>query len=119
MSAVPNYPESPSVAPPLETLSLRDFLSKMIDVIGAMSKSQEMPTEVHLAILKSLQATIHPADEVASPSTLWTTTNSKHWSGSMWIDVLQAGEGCSQRTTIFNMIGYMGASAWFNTQLIV
>ena len=35
----------------------------------------------------------------------------------MWISFLEAGEGRSRKTTVLNMIGYMGASVWYDTQL--
>jgi len=92
----------------------------MVDVIAAMSTSRdEMPEGTHSAILRSLQGSVHPVSgdtEVPGSSNIWAT-DPIDWSGQMWINLLEVGEGRSQKTTIFNMIGYMGASAWFDAQL--
>jgi hypothetical protein len=121
-SALPTFRlESPSPSPLVESFTFRDFLCEMINVIAPMSRSQdEVPTGAHSAILRSLQPSIHIMSkdtEAAESSTIWTATDPTDWSGHMWIDFLEAGEGRSQKTIIFNMIGYMGASAWFDTQL--
>lgn len=122
LSALPGLePESRSPSPLLETLNFQDFLGEMIEVIAAMNKPQDgEPKGVDPAILKTLQANLNPKSEETGwgqPGSIWTTTDSNAWSGHMWMNFLEADEGRSQKTTVFNMIGYMGASLWFDAQL--
>lgn len=112
--------ESPSPRPALEDCTFEEFLGEMIGVIAAMSMCREQaPPGAYSVILSSLPAggllTTKDA-EVAPPGSIWTT-DAKDWSGQMWIRFLEAGEGRSQKTTVLNMIGYMGASVWYDTKL--
>lgn len=112
--------ESPSPRPALEDFTFEEFLGEMIGVIAAMSMYREQaPPGAYSAILSSLPAgrllTTKDA-EVAPPGSIWTT-DAKDWSGQMWIHFLEAGEGRSRKTTVLNMIGYMGASVWYDTKL--
>jgi hypothetical protein len=64
--------------------------------------------EVNLRILQILQQN----DKEASGSTL------NNWSdGSIWMQILEAGESQSQKATIFNILEYMGAWDWYNKQV--
>jgi hypothetical protein len=112
--------ESPSPSPLVQTFTLRDFLGEMVDVISAMSTSRDEALKgTHSAILRSLQAGVHLVSKdtgVGQSSNIWATDPTA-WSGHMWINLLEVGEARSQKTTIFNMIGYMGASAWYDAQL--
>ncbi|KAH8909444.1 hypothetical protein BR93DRAFT_965550 [Coniochaeta sp. PMI_546] len=113
--------ESPPAGPLIEAFNFADFLGEMIDVIFAMSGSQDdVPEGAHATILQSLQAsvgTMPKGTEVARPCAIWTTANPTTWSGDMWASLLEVGEARSQKLTILNMISYMGAAAWFDAQL--
>ncbi|RYO95253.1 hypothetical protein DL766_002066 [Monosporascus sp. MC13-8B] len=104
----------------LETSTLRNILGEMIDVVAELSRSQgEPPTGAHSAILRGLQPGVHPLprdNEVAGFDTIWTT-DPITWSGHIWINILEAGERRSRKTTIFNMIEYMGVSVWYDAQV--
>jgi hypothetical protein len=64
--------------------------------------------EVYSRILLTLQT-----DQEAIGTGSWSD-----WSdGAMWIRLLEAGESRNRRTTILNMLEYMGVWDWYDRQI--
>jgi hypothetical protein len=94
----------------VEVATTRELILEAITVIHSFSKSQcSVPAEVHKRILQTLKISQDDAIPV------WT-----QWSnGSMWTKILRAGQSESKRVSILNMLEDMGASAWYEDQIIL
>ncbi|KAE8358565.1 hypothetical protein BDV27DRAFT_163459 [Aspergillus caelatus] len=91
--------------------SIIDLTIKATRTICHLSKHKDgVPSDVHKRVLQSLQQ--------AQLGVSAECTHQNHWSdGSMWVQVLEMGESRKDRGTIQNMLEYIGAWEWYNTQL--
>ena len=110
---IPESPESirsPSRmtnAIPENGLTVMDHILEVIPVIHGLSKHKEgLPREVHVTILQALR-----------DSSQGTLASSDWSSGSMWVDILEAGSAEGQKVTILRMLEYMGAWEWYDAQI--
>jgi len=113
-------PAMPPPSPPEEAPRLADMVANAVHIIYEMSRRREVPTEVHLRILNTIQPGLGgtPAtDAVGRSNSVWITSSPITWSASMWINMLEAGHARSKETTILNMIEWMGASEWYDVEL--
>ncbi|TVY92739.1 hypothetical protein LAWI1_G002816 [Lachnellula willkommii] len=107
-------------SPLVEIPTLSTMVVKTVHLIYAMSRRQEVPTEIHSRILSTLQSSLSGAPATArteEPISMWITSSSTSWSASMWINMLEAGHARSKEVTILNMIAWMGASEWYDAEL--
>lgn len=65
-----------------------------------------VPRDVHKMILETLNS--------QSPSTV---ANIEWSDGSTWVEILEKGVSAKVQLTIFNMLEYMGASEWYESQI--
>jgi hypothetical protein len=100
----------PMSSPPIEVTSLTDLILEAVRVIHGFSKYHHgLPREVHSRILQTLR---EDHKEIIS------VPNLNEWSdGSMWMQVLEAGESENRKVTILNMLEYMGAWEWYDGQV--
>ncbi|KAE8334482.1 hypothetical protein BDV24DRAFT_170146 [Aspergillus arachidicola] len=92
------------------TRSIIDLTTEAAYTIYRLSKHQDgLPSDIHKQILKSLQQE-QPGASAVSTSNDWSD-------GAMWIQVLEMGTSQSRRVTIKNMLEYMGAWQWYNSQV--
>ncbi|KAI0410599.1 hypothetical protein F5X98DRAFT_381630 [Xylaria grammica] len=91
----------------------------MVDIVAMLGRSQDqVPTGAHSAILGNLES-IHPMlqdTKMAGTGPIWITDPTT-WSGRMWLRFPEEGEGHSKKTSILNLIGYMGSLTWYDAQL--
>ena len=87
--------------------ALTDSILQSIRIIHGLSKNRDgPPREVHATILRALR---NPCQDMFASS---------NWSnGSMWIDILERGSVEGQKITILNMLEYMGAWEWYDSQV--
>jgi hypothetical protein len=85
------------------------MITGAVRIIHQLCKYQhELPREVYSRILLTLR----------DDRELTEMASSNDWSdGAMWMRVLEAGESRTHRTTIFNMLEYMGAREWYDRQI--
>ena len=99
-------PVSMSVAPE-DARTLTDHILEAARIIHHLSKYPDgMPRQVYVTILRALRDS--RKDVLASSD--WST-------GSMWVDILEAGSVENQKVTILNMLEYMGAWEWYDSQV--
>ena len=99
-------PVSMSVAPE-DACTLTDHILEAARIIHGLSKYPDgMPRQVYVTILQALRDS--RKDVLASSD--WST-------GSMWVDILEAGSVEKQKVTILNMLEYMGAWEWYDSQV--
>jgi hypothetical protein len=80
-----------------------------VEIIYKFSKYQDgPPRQVHARILQSLQG--DSPEAVAARCDQWSD-------GSMWLYMLENGSSNSKKATIFNMLEYMGACEWYDSQI--
>ncbi|KAF4230400.1 hypothetical protein CNMCM6457_005976 [Aspergillus fumigatiaffinis] len=80
-----------------------------VEIIYKFSKYQDgPPRQVHARILQSLQG--DSPEAVAARCDQWSD-------GSMWLHMLENGSSNSKKATIFNMLEYMGACEWYDSQI--
>lgn len=92
-------------AAPENVCAVTDHILEVVRIIHGLSKHQDgLPRPVHVAILQALGDSRQ--DMLASSD--WS-------SGSMWMDILEAGSVEGQKVTILRMLEYMGA--WDGTIL--
>ena len=107
----PGFPVSPSSSavtslPPTQIIALRDMIVETIRVIHHFCQYQEeIPREVYPRILLTLQN-----NEDSSSNSDWSD-------GSTWIRVLEMGVSRTRKTTILNLLEYMGAWEWYDRQV--
>uniref|UniRef100_A0A093ULD9 Ubiquitin-like-specific protease 1 n=1 Tax=Talaromyces marneffei PM1 TaxID=1077442 RepID=A0A093ULD9_TALMA len=103
--------ESPSVSEqdPAESVSFLDTVHQIVDIVHLLNKHQtDLPRTVHRRILQSL----HTAQKPIMNST------AHQWSdGRMWMEVLERGSATNRRCSVLNMLEYMGASKWYDSQI--
>ena len=87
--------------------ALTDSILESVRIIHGLSKNQDGPSrEVHATILRALR---DPCQGMFA---------SNNWSnGSMWMDILEKGSIEGQKVTILNMLEYMGAWEWYDSQV--
>jgi hypothetical protein len=106
---------------PREAPTLTDMVAKAVHIIYEISRYQEVPAEVHSRILSILQPSLSGTPAIATvaerPGSMWITSSSTTWLASMWIHMLEAGYACSREITILNIIEWVGALEWYNTEL--
>ena len=87
--------------------TLTDHILEAARIIHHLSKYPDgMPRQVYVTILRALRDS--RKDVLASSD--WST-------GSMWVDILEAGSVENQKVTILNMLEYMGAWEWYDSQV--
>ena len=92
-----------------ESPSLKDMVTDAVRIIHQLCKNQhEVPKAVYSRILLTLQSDYGVIDMAGSGNWL---------DGGIWAQMLEAGESHSHRTTILNLLGYMGAWEWFDRQV--
>lgn len=97
---------SMSVAPE-DTCTLTDHILEAARIIHRLSKYPDgMPRQVYVTILQALRDS--HKDVLASSD--WST-------GSIWVDILEAGSIENQKVTILNMLECMGAWEWYDSQV--
>jgi hypothetical protein len=101
--------ESPSVPEQDPAESFLDTVHQIVDIVHLLNKHQtNLPRTVHRRILQSL----HTAQEPIMNST------AHQWSdGRMWMEVLERGSATNRRCSVLNMLEYMGASKWYDSQI--
>ncbi|KUL81992.1 hypothetical protein ZTR_09815 [Talaromyces verruculosus] len=103
--------ESPSMSEqdPTESVSFLDTVHEMVDIIHLLNKYQtDLPGTVHQRILQSLHTTQEPVMDLTA----------HQWSdGRMWMDVLKRGSATNRRCSVLNMLEYIGASKWYDSQI--
>jgi hypothetical protein len=94
----------PSLSKPVPVTPL-----EAVEIIYKFSRYQDgPPRQVHARILQSLQG-----DNPETIAARWD-----QWSdGAMWIHMLESGSSNNKKTTIFNMLEYMGACEWYDGQI--
>jgi hypothetical protein len=81
-----------------------------IRIVYRLCKHQhEVPKAVYSRILLTLQSD-HEVIGMARSGNGWSD-------GAIWVQMLEAGESRSRKTTIFNLLEYMGAWEWFDRQV--
>jgi hypothetical protein len=94
-------------AAPENVCAVTDHILEAVRIIHGLSKHQDgLPRPVHVAILQALGDSRQ--DMLASSD--WS-------SGSMWMDILEAGSVEGQKVTILRMLEYMGAWEWYDSQV--
>ncbi|KAE8399780.1 hypothetical protein BDV37DRAFT_259679, partial [Aspergillus pseudonomiae] len=69
-----------------------------------------VPSDLHIRVLQSLQQ--------VQPEASAESTNQNYWSdGSMWVQILKISDSRQGQSTVQNMLEYIGAWEWYNTQL--
>ncbi|KAE8149028.1 hypothetical protein BDV25DRAFT_141190 [Aspergillus avenaceus] len=92
------------------TRSITDLTTEAAYTIYGLIKHQDgIPSDIHKQILKSPQQE-QPGASAVSTSNDWSD-------GATWIQVLEMGASQSRRVTIENMLEYMGAWQWYNSQV--
>lgn len=92
--------EADSMSLTLQTAGTIHRLSRHLD--GA-------PRDLHIRILQSFQGD-HPEAIAAAASNQWSD-------GSTWMLVLEMGTSQQNNVTILNMLEYMGAWEWYDSQV--
>uniref|UniRef100_A0A093V2V6 Ubiquitin-like protease family profile domain-containing protein n=1 Tax=Talaromyces marneffei PM1 TaxID=1077442 RepID=A0A093V2V6_TALMA len=92
-----------------ECVSFLDTVHQMVDIVHLFNRHQtDLPRTVHRRILQSLQTTQEPTVDLKV----------NQWSdGRMWMEVLERGSATNRRCSILNMLEYMGASKWYDSQI--
>ncbi len=99
-------PVSMSVAPE-DAHTLIDHILEAARIIHHLSKYLDgMPRQVYVTILQALRDS--RKDVLASSD--WSTS-------SMWVDILEAGSVENQKVMILNMLEYIGAWEWYDSQV--
>ncbi|OAP53878.1 hypothetical protein AYL99_11900 [Fonsecaea erecta] len=110
LAADPSASGSESQSSSPEATSWLELVTEAVRVIHYLSKyPYAVPTQIHARILQTHRKHSYESSE---PSTLdqWTD-------GSMWMNILRMGSTQHQKTTIFNMIEYIGAWEWYDRQV--
>jgi hypothetical protein len=93
------------------TMSIKDIVIEAVRAIYQCSRyKDELPRDVYSRILSTLQRDHNEATSRRNPDSDWSD-------GSIWKHILEAGEARSRRSTIFNMLEYMGAWEWYDRQI--
>ena len=93
------------------TMSIKDIVIEAVRAIYQCSRyKDELPRDVYSRILSTLQSDHNEATSRRSPDSDWSD-------GSIWKHILEAGEARSRRSTIFDMLEYMGAWEWYDRQI--
>jgi hypothetical protein len=96
----PTPPESPqSIA------SLGEMITEAVRTVFQLCRYQcAVPREVYSRIISDQEPI--------------NTANSDEWSdGSIWLELLETGATRSRKSTVLNMLEYMGAFDWYDRQL--
>lgn len=90
-----------------ETTSLMDMITEAVRIVHQFCKyPHEVPRAVHSRILQTLR---HDNHEAIADLNQWSD-------GSIWMQVLEMGSTQKQKVTILNMLEYMGAWEWYDSQ---
>ena len=97
-----------------ELTSISDMVPEAVRTLHGLSKYQKgLSKEVQGAILQTIRRD-RTGDHMGTVSVPYR----KKWSsGSMWMRILEMGSSENQKVTIYNMLGYMGAWEWYDTQV--
>ena len=110
----PSSPRSPVLLspgavtslPPTQIVSSTDMIVEATRVIHQFCQyQQDIPTEVYSRILLTLQN-----NEDANSNSDWSD-------GATWLRVLEMGISRARKTTILNLLEYMGAWEWYDRQV--
>ena len=92
--------------PPTQIVSLTDMIVEATRVIHQFCQyQQDIPAEVYSRILLTLQN-----NENANSNSDWSD-------GATWLRVLEMGISRARKTTILNLLEYMGAWEWYDRQV--
>lgn len=92
-------------------MSMRDIVIEATRAIyQCCSHKDELPRDVYSRILSTLQSDDGEAIGGASSDSDWSD-------GSMWRQILEGGESRTRRSTILNMLEYMGVWEWYDRQV--
>uniref|UniRef100_A0A093VIS8 Ubiquitin-like protease family profile domain-containing protein n=1 Tax=Talaromyces marneffei PM1 TaxID=1077442 RepID=A0A093VIS8_TALMA len=92
-----------------ESVSFLDTVHQMVDIVHLLNRYQiDLPRTVYQRILQSLHTTQEPIMD----------SSAHQWSdGRMWMEVLERGSATNRRCSVLNMLEYMGASKWYDSQI--
>jgi hypothetical protein len=91
--------------------SFKDTIYKVVDNVSLLKKHpDDLPRTVHQKILQNLHT--NPGPIIESQAVQWSD-------GKTWLEVLERGSATNRRCIIFNMLEYMGASKWYDSQIEV
>lgn len=107
LECITSFP--PSTPDPYSAETPPITILQAVQIIHQFSKYQDAaPRHVHARILQSLRD--RPEAVAGSLCGQWSD-------GSMWMQVLERGSSENNKVTIFNMLEYMGAWEWYNSQI--
>jgi hypothetical protein len=104
-------PASPisTVSPSTTESTIPDMILEAVQVIHRLSKYRtDVPRAIHVRILQAIQ-NAHSGQVTAPIDTRWSD-------GSTWVQILDMGSSAGIRTTVLNMVEYIGAWEWFDEQ---
>jgi hypothetical protein len=83
----------------------------MIDIVHLLHQyPNDLPRSIHQRILQNLHS---------SQGSIIDSTVDQWSDGRTWMEVLERGSATNRRCTVFNMLEYMGASKWYDSQIEV
>jgi hypothetical protein len=98
--------------PPAEETTestILDMILQAVHIIHQLSIYRtDVPRAVHAQILQTIQKS-HSGRVTPPLDTQWSD-------GSTWLQILDMGSSAGIRTTVLNMVEYMGAWEWFDEQ---
>jgi hypothetical protein len=98
--------------PPAEETTestILDMILQAVHVIHQLSTYRtDVPRAIHAQILQTIQKS-HSGRVTPPLDTQWSD-------GSTWLQILDMGSSTGIRTTVLNMVEYMGAWEWFDEQ---
>ncbi|KAI1254396.1 hypothetical protein MGN70_004795, partial [Eutypa lata] len=99
--------------------SKHGFLSNMITSIHTLNRREEIPAKTFSKILRALEpgASSNTPFSNPQPDTVWTSSDSDSWSGTMWVQLMEKCASREQVTMILNLIACMGFSLWFDKKI--
>lgn len=105
--------------PPADKLTKHGFLSNMITSIHTLNRREEIPAKTFSKILRALEpgASSNTPFSNPQPDTVWTSSDSDSWSGTMWVQLMEKCASREQVTMILNLIACMGFSLWFDKKI--
>ncbi|QKX61623.1 uncharacterized protein TRUGW13939_08775 [Talaromyces rugulosus] len=89
--------------------TILDMTLQAVHVIHQLcTYTKDVPRAIHAQILQTIQKS-HSGRVTAPIDTQWSD-------GSRWLQILDMGSSTGIRTTVLNMVEYMGAWEWFDEQ---
>jgi hypothetical protein len=89
--------------------TILDMILQAVHIIHQLSTYRtDVPRAIHAQILQTIEKS-HSGRVTAPIDTQWSD-------GSTWLQILDMGSSTGIRTTVLNMVEYMGAWEWFDEQ---